>query len=397
MKIAIFSNLYHPHQVGGAEKIAQILAEGLKKFKKVTVIVVTTNNIKSEIKMEYINNIKVYRVPMKNLYHPFLEEAKFKKVLKPLWHLLDIYNPLYKNFVKSILLSEKIDIVHTHNLAGFSPIVWEISKKLNLKVVHTLHDYYLLCPRATMYKNKPCPTQCNICKAYSYFKKVFSNKYVDAVIGVSRFVLDLHIKNDYFLNSYIKDVIYNPVYLTHKKVAKKEIKEITFGFIGRIEKVKGIEVLLNAVEILKRKHSNFKLLIAGKGNLQYIETLKKRFRNEKVKFLGFIKPEEFYPKIDILVVPSLWYEPLPTVILEAFAYKVPVIGSDIGGIPELIENGRTGFIFEPGNSWELSFQMEKFILNPSLKESMQFNLMGMEEKFEYKKFVNDYMRIYQSL
>ncbi|WP_022671145.1 glycosyltransferase [Hippea alviniae] len=182
MRVLIFNSLYYPNIVGGAERSVQILAEGLVR-RNITSVVVSTSDKEY---VDYVNGVKVYYIKTPNLY--WMKETKEQpKWKKPFWHLIDAYNVLTKRKIKKILKAEKPDIIHTNNLAGFSVIVWKIAKELNLPVMHTIRDYYLLCPSSTMFKNgKNCEEQCGLCKLYSFTKKLFSNRYVDGVISKRR-------------------------------------------------------------------------------------------------------------------------------------------------------------------------------------------------------------------
>ena len=84
------------------------------------------------------------------------------------------------------------------------------------------------------------------------------------------------------------------------------------------------------------------------------------YNNSKIEYKGFIKPEEFYPQIDVLIVPSIWNEPLGRVVFEAYSYGIPVIASKRGGITEIVKEGETGYLFEPFQKGELLMYIEKF-------------------------------------
>src|SRR5262249_38354253 len=124
-----------------------------------------------------------------------------------------------------------------------------------------------------------------------------------------------------------------------------ESDRIRFGFLGQLRPVKGIEELVDA--FLSLPSGSAELLIAGKGDAAYERLLKaKTAERDDVRWLGFVDPQQLLNEIDVLVVPSLWQEPLGLVILEAFAHGRPVIGSQRGGIPELITR-ETGWLYDP--------------------------------------------------
>ena len=125
--------------------------------------------------------------------------------------MIDIYNWRYKKDVKRIVSKIKPDIINTSNLCGISSIAWDVVHKMKIPIVHTLRDYYLLCPQQTMIKGTTsCEKQCTICKTYSIVKKEMSQK-VDAVVGISNFILQHHLSFGYFKNAIRKEVISNSI------------------------------------------------------------------------------------------------------------------------------------------------------------------------------------------
>ena len=352
MKILIFNTLYYPNQIGGAEKSVQLLAEGLLKKGEKPIIVSTSD----KDYVDYVNGVKVYYVKTNNIYWAYNAKEQ-NKIKKPIWHLIDSYNPFNKK-IKKILDNEKPDIVHTNNLAGFSVSVWKLAKNRNIKIVHTLRDYYLLCPKSTMFNeklNKNCDKQCLTCKFYSIPKKILSNN-VDVVIGISKFILDKHLEYDYFQNAK-KKVIYNSVEVPRNFLKKKLSNKIIFGYVGSLSPSKGIEFLLKKFSELNLE--NVKLYIYGKGTTKaYEDQLQKKYASDKIIFHGFQKPEKIYTNIDILIVPSLWNEPFGRIVPEANSYDIPVLVSNNGGLPELVENGKNGYVFDPDKEGDFEKKLE---------------------------------------
>ena len=163
LRILLINTLYPPSQVGGAERSVKIISESLVKHNYEAVVISLSDQQAEEI----INGVKVYRIELKNIYWPFEKETQ-KSLLSPLWHIIDAYNPWMRKEVERIIKSEKPDIIHTHNLQGFSTNIWNIGAKLSIPIVHTLRDYWLRCPKTTMYKNNQiCKTPCLDCKFLS--------------------------------------------------------------------------------------------------------------------------------------------------------------------------------------------------------------------------------------
>jgi glycosyltransferase involved in cell wall biosynthesis len=142
------------------------------------------------------------------------------------------------------------------------------------------------------------------------------------------------------------------------------------SYVGRLDKVKGIETLLRAIALLKSEALDLQLLIAGKPLIQqpqyqdFLKQLAKQLDiSESVKFLGHVsQPAEVYQASQVVVVPSIWSEPLGRTLLEAMACGVPVVASRVGGIPEVLANEFAQGLFEPGNVEDLVAKL-RHVLN----------------------------------
>jgi glycosyltransferase involved in cell wall biosynthesis len=149
MKPLIVSGLYHPHQIGGAEKVARIVAEGMLLHGHQPVVVTTQEG--SADRVDHVGGVKVHYLGLKNLYWPWSLKER-PGLLRALWHGIDRHNGFMARAVGRVLDLEKPDIVNTHQLTGLSSAVWSEVKSRKLPLVHTLHDYSLMCPKASMFK-----------------------------------------------------------------------------------------------------------------------------------------------------------------------------------------------------------------------------------------------------
>ncbi|MHB1347692.1 MAG: glycosyltransferase, partial [Candidatus Humimicrobiaceae bacterium] len=138
--------------------------------------------------------------------------------------------------------------------------------------------------------------------------------------------------------------------------------------------------------------------ILGKAkNKDYENMLELKFSAKNINFLGFCDISNFLPKIDVLIVPSLWNEPFGRVIIEAYSFGVPVIGSNRGGIPELIEDGKTGFIFDPDINKDLENKINLFIDKPQLISGMTKNCLDLAKKYSAEKITTRHIELYKNL
>jgi len=395
MKILLINTLYAPNVVGGAERSVQFLAESLVQHGDEVVVVSTFPG--PGIKVDWLNGVKVYYIGLKNVYWPF-QGKESPTVLNLIWHALDTYNVWMVHEVSKILDVEKPALVHTNNLAGFSVLVWQMIKKRRLPLVHTLRDYYLLCPRSRglMYrKGRNCEIQCQNCKVSSIPRRNRSSD-VDVVVGISRYILEKHLRSEYFAQTPVQRVIYNAYDTSSTPLSKALIKgqPLRIGFLGRVGSAKGIEYLLDVLKNLPGEA--WKLHIGGKTSEEYETFLRSHYSMPNIYFLGFVKPEVFFSQIDVLVVPSLWQEPLGRTVLEAYAHGVPVIGSNRGGIPEIIEAGRTGLIFDVEQPQSLTDAITQFIDTPHHLYQMGQNAYAKSNEFSLETILQAYLDAYKA-
>jgi glycosyltransferase involved in cell wall biosynthesis len=341
MKIALVNDKYIHHEGGGAQESVRILAESLA-IRGHDVSVYATTYQPDQVKFTEVHaNVRVTFLPVANVYWP---HGKRPAYLKPLWHAIDAHNPIMARRVGQLLDEERPDILHTNILAGFSPSVWAEASRRNIPVVHTLRDYYLTCPKGARFeKGTECRTSCTACWHYS-IPKMHATRHVDAMVAISRHLLRAH-----SIASPIREVIHNSYQAQGALPAKSGEGPLKAGFLGRLFETKGIELLIDAVRQTDSAH----LYLAGKGSPAYMESLRQR-TPACTTFLGTVPPRILFEKIDVLVVPSLWHEPFGRVAIEAMAWGIPVIASRRGGLPEIVQDGINGWLFEPNETDSLS-------------------------------------------
>lgn len=354
MNVLYINTLYHPFGFGGAERFQRQLAESMARGgHDVTVVSVAEERAKGTL-----DGVRVHYIPVPNLYAP--AQAKTQPSWKkPVWHLLDTFNPLLGSVLQAIIAEENPDIVHTNNLSGISVRAWKIVKALGLPLVHTLHDYYLMCPRSVMFKGQsPCQRQCPVCRMYSFPRKHLS-LLPDAVVGVSRYVLEKHRSHGYFPSAQQTLVIPNPIAVgPSKKLFSPE--KLRLGYVGTLARHKGIEFLLERIGPFLSETTELHLF--GKGiTEQYERHLRSRYEHPAILFHGFRSPEKVFAAIDVLLVPSLCEETFGRVVAEAFVHHIPVLASNRGALPELVSEGKNGYVFNPDKANDFEAQCDRII------------------------------------
>jgi glycosyltransferase involved in cell wall biosynthesis len=392
LNLALVNSLYPPIAVGGAEKVVQSLAEALTRSDhRVSVITLSQDPVG---KVERIHGVTVIRLPT-DVPWPF--GTGYKSVAKRVRiKLKDHYSVTMYERVRTVLDELKPDIVHTNSLMGFSVSAWNAAGSLDLPIIHTAHDWYLLCIRSTMLRGRrPCVGQCSSCAFYTGRRKLSSAR-VGAFVGVSAFVRDTHLRCGFFGAAALKSVLHNPHPLRQPNAGRlsRHTGPLRLGYLGRLESAKGIEVLLAAIRPLEIE---LEVHIGGTGNATYIDDLKARYPDGRWVWHGQVNPQDFFARIDVLVVPSLWHEPFGLVIGEAHSHGIPVVAARRGGIPEIVREGLTGLLFDPERPEELGEIVTRLAKDKTLIAEMSSHIMAQAPGLGVEAWANSYANLYAEL
>lgn len=361
MRILHLSSLYPPHIVGGAEKSVALLAEQLTSMgHQVGAACIEREGVPKTMQ----NGVAVYRMPHHNSF--WLEDWPGHSRGERLWQKMrQQWNTQIEAEFDRIVEDFKPDVVNTHSIVDVSTLVWRAARKHGVPVVHTLRDYDMLCGNAAMFRRgEPCSHWHLGCKITN-LSKLWTNKWVSAVVAVGQATLDVHLNHGFFshLPPERRRVIWNGAVVPEKASRDRDAfdrsqQPMTFGYLGRINVEKGVDTLINAFRSLGP--GNWKVRIAGQAP-DTLDYFKKSAEGLPIEFVGWVDPFEFFRELDVLIVPSIWAEPLPRTILESYAIGVPVIGSRSGGIPDLIGPNNDPWLFEPGNANDLAAKIKRVL------------------------------------
>lgn len=390
MKILLVNSLYPPEIFGGAEVSVSLLAEALaSRDHQVSVVCLHKAEGTS---VDEINGVRVYRLQIDNNYWPFGLDRKPSLLQRLQWHLRDTWNRKAAKRFGEILDAEGPDVLHTNNLTGFSVSLWSEAKRRNVRIVHTLRDYSLICKKSTLFKNgETCLRRCAACVTMTA-PYLHASRMVDAVVSNSQFVLDEHRKLGYFSKAPDK-VIFNIANTSDIAPTSTPIEgDLVFGFIGRIEPEKGIEIVLKASELLP--DAGWRLKIAGKGLDPYVHDLKVRQKSHRIEWLGFTRSRDFYAGVDVCLVSSVWPEPLPRTLIESITAGRATICSTAGGIPEI--SGFSNMIgsYEPADYRRLAELMKKAIDETSRWKNVQPARQDFADQVTPEAITRQYLQVY---
>lgn len=383
MNVLIVHNQYQ--LVGGEDAVAVNEGELLKKYGNNVFYYIRNNS--------EINDMNIF----KKIFAAFGTIYSFKS---------------YRE-IEKIIKENNIEVVHVHNVVPLiSPSVYYAAKKNNCRLVQSVHNMRMLCPNGTMVRNNKICEDCvnknlwcavkNKCYRNSRLQTLFltlsmlihrklkSYDKVDAYLVTTKFNYDMLSKvinqKKIYLKPYCLDV---PIRDLNNKTKDYYV------YVSRLEFLKGIQVALEAFKELP----DLKLKVLGVGPDE--EKLKKYVYDNKMKnveFLGFKKLDEMRDLIynaKALVFPTQWYEGFPMTIVESMALGTPIIGSDVGNVGSIIEEGINGYKFIYNDSNDLIEEITKYEnlgekVHKVEKTTQEVFINNHKEEYIYKKTTEIY-------
>lgn len=329
--------------------------------------------------------------------------------------LKTIYSTEARQKIRLVLDDFMPDVCHLNNFNyQLTPSIileikkWEKQRKHRCKIVYTAHDYQLICPNH-MLNNPNTHENCEKCLGGHFvncmkgkcihgsllrsmigtMESVFWNrkgvyKDIDAIICCSDFIRERMNSNPHFRDKTI--TMHNFIDKSEPQNTKKKDYVLYFG---RFSEEKGIKTLIQVCKEL----SHIPFVFAGTGPLE--EEISNIANIKNVGFQEGNNLEKLIREAMFSVYPSEWYENCPFSVMESQMYGTPVLGANIGGIPELIQENRTGELFESGNKNDLKDKVEKMWINKELINIYSRNCK--ELSFDtLEKYSEKLLKVYQS-
>ncbi len=324
----------------------------------------------------------------------FIDGVDFRRPAS-LWKKIQLFprffwSPEASRKLTAMIQQEKPDLAHIHNFSHHltSSILFTL-RRHHIPIVVTLHDYKLICPTSFLYDGK-LPSE--HCKRHRYYQCVWHRCIQGSFIG--SMIMALESTFNWFLGTYQRtiDVAIAPSLFLRQKffdfgsrlsivhvsnfiplaslpqpLDEHNATQETILFVGRLSREKGVSTLLEVARLLPERR--FEVI----GDGQEREWLQEH-ATSNVFFRGSLSRKETWEAIRqarCLVVPSEWYENAPLVIMEAMALGTVVVASRIGGIPELIEDGVSGVLFEPANAHDLAEKIQHVFSDTHWRTSLE--------------------------
>lgn len=322
-----------------------------------------------------------------------------------------IFDECLEPALASIIVKENYDIVHVAHPFRCGSSCMHVAYNKRIPVLLTLTDFWTICPNIiAVTKNgqlccspeggKKCITECfqntdkesivkrvedihqmfgmaNYCTTSTHFlKRIIHSNYPLCKMNVIRFGKNY---SDIRKNS---------------RVYSKD-SQITVGFLSTLQPHKGAHILINAFNKVQQNNISLKIYGHYFDHQEYYQSLKKLASQKKILFCDAYRYEDFQQildELDIVIVPSIWWENSPLVLLRSLAHKVPVIVSDLEGMTEIIKDGKNGFVFNVGNADSLAKVLEKIGQDPTILNTIKNTIISPprieEEAFEYEAVYN---------
>ncbi|WP_321413118.1 glycosyltransferase family 4 protein [uncultured Desulfobacter sp.] len=290
------------------------------------------------------------------------------------------------------LLSKHIDIVHIHGSDPLSSLrkyfLFRIVEQFNCKTIYHFHGASFLesyVSKSPFFQHKINYLFRNVDRVIC-LSNTWEKQIAELIPGTARTV-----------------VIQNTVSLPERRTEKdhQEKKEVYILFLGLIGDRKGIFDLLKVMVKLKKAGHRLKLYVGGNGDVNKLEqTIDSLNIRDMVAYKGWVTgkdKETLYLNSDLYVLPS-YGEGMPMSILEAMSYGLPVISTDVGGIPDLIEDDKTGFLIEPGDLHGMFNKIEILIKDRKLRSRMGMNARKkIEKEYNFDANISKLDALYQTL
>lgn len=400
MKILHVIHGYPPYYMAGSEVYTYNLTQELAlKGNEVYVFTRVENPFESPYVAfdEKVGNVYVRRInkpfPDYSLQDKYIDrkiENEFKKYL-------DKVNP---------------DIVHIQHLSHLSTNIVKITYEKKIPMIYTLHDYWLICVRGQLISRDlkicsgPNDSKCHKCLSYLHptFQEIIEyRRHMANIINM----INLFLSPSRFLINVVTrfgipkhKVVYSPygfkkdLIIYREKIWRKDSK-ITFGYVGRIIPSKGVHHLIKAFKKSENRDKSRLIIFGDPG--KYKKYLEQMIGESNIELRGGFDNrliDKVLNEIDVLVVPSIWFENSPLVIQEAFLKGIPVITSGFGGMSELVKDHVNGFLFPPGNINALSKLIDRIIRDPSILNSVKPNPNNVRSIEDDASFViSKYMEV----
>lgn len=323
--------------------------------------------------------------------------ADTKKTLSNYWGMLraTLWNYDAEKKLRKLIRDTKADAVYIlHEVNHLSPSIIRAAKKENVRVIHRISDFFMFCARYDFLCGEDI---CEACLNGNYTKAISSRCVKNSKMGTYLRVaaMKLYKKTKVFdeVDTFIATCEFSKNKLIQGGVPQDKIKCIPtfveyeniepcyendgyFLFLGRMAKQKGTKYAVEAMKYLKDTDYVLKItgnLTESEEDQEIAKIIYNYGLEEKIVFTGFKSGKELSDLISrstCVVCPAIWYENMPNTVIESYAYGKPVVASALGSLEDIVVDKKTGFLFNPKDSYDMAKKLRRFVEETELAESM---------------------------
>jgi glycosyltransferase involved in cell wall biosynthesis len=375
-KILVIAPYFYP-KIGGVEGHILNLYSGIMATKKYEIIIVTTKYNSDVQDLEVYEGFKIYRLPYQ--YKISNTPISFK----------------WKSQIQQIIEQEKPNILMVHSPVPFLADLVILTNK-NIPIILKYHS-------GSMKKEKGLLINYILSMYEKLVLPVVISK-VDYLICSSDYIRDVFLKQFKFKSKTITPGVNTEKFKPRHPFGNKAKNILYVGRIDRTSTWKGLKYLIDSFVLVSNNIPESRLSIVGDGDdlENQIQYTKKLNIFDKVDFLGSLQGKDLikrYQQSSLLVLPSITEsESFGMVLIEAMACKLPVIGSDIGGIPYVIDHEKNGLLVPPKDSRSLSIAISRILHNPALATKMGTNGYNkVKSVFTWDKKINETINVIEKV
>jgi glycosyltransferase involved in cell wall biosynthesis len=425
MKIVSLVHQFYPTCQYGAETYAYHLAQQLRQDGHTVSVFHRENHIPRQFVSGQVLQEEDVQVDGLGVHRVYLNPDHVFKHGALSYFKSTFHNPPIEQAFARYLDREQPDLIHVHHLLYLSGGLMGLAHQRGIRIVATLHDFWYFCmnaqllrPDHTVCVKNPLKWLCGRCMAAQYRIR-WSN--------VTPVLFPLFILRDSYLRQAISraDVLMSPSHFLMEQHAQRKFPAdkmmfleyginldeigpverhdkphlpLRFGYIGSLTRHKGVHMLVQAFNQLPAGQATLDVYGSPDAVPEYSVELKAMAGdNPTIRFRGAFDHAQIgqiLSQLDMIIVPSVWYENSPVTIREAIAAQVPVIASRIGSLPEKVRDGVDGLLFEVGNTDDLTGKMLQVTQRPEQIETFRRNLTAPSDiQSHVERVIEIYLRV----
>ncbi len=403
MKILYLIHQFYPDFYTGTENFALGLAKATQQRGNRVKVITYSFRERAEYDQQ-MGEIVYYETLYQSIPVLYLQQLSAPAEIHP-----SLSNDQMRDFARFVLQKEKPDLLHVAHPMRVPEFI-AAAKEMKIPYMLTLTDFFFLCPKSNLMTSsdtlclgpeggETCKAQCSELDTQMIASRLAKTTEIlndaQAIIAPSRFLAGIFSREYPALPYQIIGYGINHRSLTKNFKTYRKNDELTFFYGGSLLYHKGVHILLQAFRNLKGRA---KLKVYGSGTMdRYLRKL--AGDDDRIEFCGVFARDELnriLAQVDVVIVPSIWYENTPIMLLEAQTANVPAIVSDLGGMTETVRDGVHGRAFPVCDHDRLQAILEELIASPELLNDYRQNLKKVHIP-SVEQIALAYDRVYQRI